>query len=156
MELTSKIMKLNEELVSKTSQIDILIQEKMELEKTTKQKRGGRIFNRLNFGINDKGRFQNGENHNDIINNNHNSEDKIYPMSNNEIKKLNEEISQLKADNEMCVKKMTSALEKAENKKLEFKNEIKGYNDKIKLLEDEIKMLQDEKSECQDRIKLTA
>ena len=157
MELTSKILKLNEEVVSKTSQIDALIQDKMDLEKALKnQPKRDSILNILKFGINDKGKSQNGDNTHESLNMDPNSVEAISSMANAEIRKLNEEISQLKYENGMCVKKMTDALEKTENMKLEFKNEIKVYNDKIKSLEDQIKMLQEERDELQDRIKLTS
>ena len=157
MELTSKILKLNEEVVSKTSQIDALIQEKMDLEKALKnQPKRDSLLNILKFGINDKGKSQSGDNINESLNMDPNSVEAISSMANAEIRKLNEEISQLKYENGMCVKKMTEALEKAENMKLEFKNEIKVYNDKIKSLEDQIKMLQEERDELQDRIRLTS
>ena len=157
MELTSKILKLNEEVVSKTSQIDALIQDKMDLEKALKnQPKRDSLLNILKFGINDKGKSQSGDNINESLNMDPNSVEAISSMANAEIRKLNEEISQLKYENGMCVKKMTEALEKAENMKLEFKNEIKVYNDKIKSLEDQIKMLQEERDELQDRIRLTS
>ena len=156
MELTSKILKLNEEVVSKKSQIDALIQEKMDLEKALKnQPKRDSLLNILKFGINEKGKGQN-DDINDSLNLDPNSVEAISSMANAEIRKLNEEISQLKYENGMCVQKMTEALEKVENMKLEFKNEIKTYNDKIKSLEEEIKMLQEERDELQDRIRLTA
>ena len=113
-------------------------------------------MNILKFGINDKGKSQNGDNTHESLNMDPNSVEAISSMANAEIRKLNEEISQLKYENGMCVKKMTDALEKTENMKLEFKNEIKVYNDKIKSLEDQIKMLQEERDELQDRIRLTS
>lgn len=156
MELTSKMLKLNEEVVSKTSQIDSLIQEKMDLEKALKnQPKRDSLLKILKFGINDKAKSQS-DNVNESLNMDPNSVEAISSMANAEIRKLNEEISQLKYENGMCLKKMTDALEKSENMKLEFKNEIKVYNDKIKSLEEEIKMLQEERDELQDRIRLTA
>ena len=129
----------------------------MDLEKALKnQPKRDSLLNILKFGINDKGKSQSGDNINESLNMDPNSVEAISSMANAEIIKLNEEISQLKYENGMCVKKMTEALEKAENMKLEFKNEIKVYNDKIKSLEDQIKMLQEERDELQDRIRLTS
>jgi predicted nucleic acid-binding Zn-ribbon protein len=73
-----------------------------------------------------------------------------------EMRKLHEEISQLKFENQTYLQKMNDTLEQSENVKLGFKNELKTYTDKVKTLEEEVKMLQDEKSELQDRIKLTS
>ena len=155
-DLVPKMMKLNEELISTKSQIEILTKEKMELEKTAKQpKRSGSFFEKLNIKNNlEKLKSINEDNVNGNSNVETNNVEAISTMANTEIRKLNEEIEQLKFENEMCVKNMTSALEKAENLKLEFKNEIKTYNEKIKKLEEEIKMLQEERDELQDRIKL--
>ena len=163
-ELTSKIAKLEEELVSKTSQIKILIQEKMDLEKSLKQKaqaqrRGSGLFdilNTLNTALNiDKNKTQNqnqnnnNENNNEAINCDPNSVEAVSTMANAEIRKLHETITELKFENETYLQKMNTTLEQAENKKLEFTN-------KIKLLEDEIKNLKEEKNELQDRINLTS
>lgn len=153
-ELTSKIMQSKEELVSKTSQIKTLIQEKMELEKALKQaQKRGVGFLDIFTNNNDKNKIHNED---ETINSDPNSVESISSMANQEIRKLHETISQLKFENETYLEKMNSTLEQAENKKLEFKNEIKTYTDKIKFLEDEIKMLQEEKEELQDRIKLTS
>ena len=163
-ELTSKIAKLEEELVSKTSQIKILIQEKMDLEKSLKQKaqaqrKGSGLFdilNTLNTALNiDKNKTQNqnqnnnNENKNEAINCDPNSVEAVSTMANAEIRKLHETITELKFENETYLQKMNTTLEQAENKKLEFTN-------KIKLLEDEIKNLKEEKNELQDRINLTS
>jgi chromosome segregation ATPase len=163
-DLTSKIIKLEEELVSKTSQIKILIQEKMDLEKSLKQKaqaqrKGSGLFdilNTLNTALNiDKNKTQNqnqnnnNENKNEAINCDPNSVEAVSTMANAEIRKLHETITELKFEKETYLQKMNTTLEQAENKKLEYTN-------KIKSLEDEIKNLQGEKLELQDRINLTS
>ena len=156
-ELTSKTIKLDEELYSKTGQIKTLIKEKMELEKALKQqqKKGTGFFDVFNIGINDKNKSQN-EDDKEAFNHDPNSVEAVSAMANSEMRKLHETISQLKFENETYLVKMNKTLEEAENKKLEFKNEIKTYTDKIKSLEEEIKMLKEEKDELQDRIKLTS
>ena len=161
-ELTSKIIRLEEELVCKTSQVKVLIQEKMDLEKSLKQKaqaqrKGSGLFdilNTLNTALNiDKNKTQNqnnnNENNNEAINCDPNSVEAVSTMANAEIRKLHETITELKFENETYLQKMNTTLEQAENKKLEFTN-------KIKLLEDEIKILKEEKNELQDRINLTS
>jgi chromosome segregation ATPase len=47
---------------------------------------------------------------------------------------------------------MNKALEEAENKRLEHKEEIKTYTDKINTLEEKIKILQKEKQELNDKV----
>ena len=159
-ELTSKIIKSEEELVSKNSQIKTLIQEKVDLEKQVKQlqlqlqqqqKKG--FFDVFNSN-NDKTKGQN-----DLVNNEFvdpNSVEAISSMANTQIRKLHEQITQLKFENETYLQKMNTSLEQNENTKLEFKKEIKIYTDKIKVLEEQIKMLTEEKNELQDRINLTS
>ena len=158
-ELTGKIIKLEEEVVSKTSQIKILIQEKIDLEKKLKQqpKKSSGFFDVFNININPSERKI--QNNNDPIQNGYidpNSVEAVSYMANAEIRKLHEEISQLKFENQTYLQKMNDTMEQSENAKLELKNEIKAYNDKIKCMEEEMKMLQEEKNELQDRIKLTA
>jgi chromosome segregation ATPase len=159
-DLTSKIIKLEEELVSKTSQIKILIQEKIDLEKKLKQqqsKRTSGFFDVFNININpNEKKVQNSQD--PIANGNldPNSVEAVSSMANAEIRKLYEEISQLKFENQTYLQKMNDTMEQSENAKLELKNEIKAYTNKIKSYEDEMKMLKEEKDELQDRIKLTA
>jgi chromosome segregation ATPase len=151
-EYNLKIAKLREELVSKTSQIKNLIIEKMDLEKKLKaQKRTSGFFdvfnalNPINPIIDRK-----------VENDNQFENSKIDQNVEEEMRKLHEEISQLKFENQTYLQKMNDTLEQSENVKLGFKNELKTYTDKVKTLEEEVKMLQDEKSELQDRIKLTS
>jgi chromosome segregation ATPase len=151
-EYNLKIAKLREELVSKTSQIKNLIIEKMDLEKKLKaQKRTSGFFdvfnalNPINPIIDRK-----------VENDNQFENSKIDQNVEEEMRKLHEEISQLKFENQTYLQKMNATLEQSENVKLGFKNELKTYTDKVKTLEEEVKMLQDEKSELQDRIKLTS
>ena len=158
-ELTSKIIKLEDELVSKTSQIKILIQEKMDLEKSLKQQQQKRtsgffdVFNNV-LNVNDNKKFN--DNQADTPNMDPNSVEAVSAMANSEMRKLHEQISQLKFEKQTYLEKMNAALENTENMKLAFKSEIGNYNNQINSLKDEIKMLKDEKQELQDRIKLTS
>ena len=160
-EFTSKIKILEDELVSKTGQIKTLIQEKMDLEKSLKQqqhRKSSGFFEVFNNVLNVTYDYKKSNDNNPIENSNMdpNSVEAVSAMANEEMRKLHEQISQLKFENQTYLEKMNVALEQTENAKLEFKNEIKTCNDKIKSLEDEIKMLQEEKEELQDRIKLTS
>ena len=135
----------------------ILIQEKIELEKklkiqqTEKKKIPGfldilnlndKIMNGLNIQNNKKLKKDKNE---PELNMDSNSVEAISSMANAEIRKLHEKISELKFENETYLKKMNNTLEEAENKKLEYKNDLKTYIDKINVLEDEIKKLKNEK-----------
>jgi len=150
-EFTPKIIKLEDQLQAKNKEIETLTYEKEELENTIKQlqsqpqKKG---FFDL-FNIDKKGRQQNGDNYEDIINSNPNSVEAISSMANAEMRRLNEQINQLKLDNETLLEKMNSALEQTENQKLEF-------NNKIKNMDEEIQNLKEEKEELHDRIRLTS
>ena len=151
-EYNLKITKLREELVSKTSQIKNLIKEKMDLEKKLKaQKRTSGFFDVFN-ALNPINPIIDRKDEND----NQFENSKIDQNVEEEMRKLHEEISQLKFENQTYLQKMNDTLEQSENVKLDFKNEIKTYTDKVKTLEEEIKMLQEEKNELQDRIKLTS
>jgi len=158
-ELTSKIIKLEDELVSKTSQIKILIQEKMDLEKSLKQQQQKKtsgffdVFNNV-LNVNDNKKI----NDNQVVtpNMDPNSVEAVSAMANSEMRKLHEQISQLKFEKQTYLEKMNAALENTENMKLAFKSEIGTYNNQINSLKDEIKMLKEEKKELQDRIKLTS
>ena len=150
-ELSTKIMKSEEELVSKTSQIKTLIQEKVDLENQVKQ-----LQLQLQQQHKKGSKKQNDLNNNDETYVDPNSIEAISSMANTQIRKLHEQISQLKFENETYLQKMNISLEQNENAKLEFKKEIKVYTDKIKDLEEQIKMLKEEKDELQDRINLTS
>ena len=151
-EYNLKITKLREELVSKTSQIKNLIKEKMDLEKKLKaQKRTSGFFDVFN-ALNPINPIIDRKDEND----NQFENSKIEQNVEEEMRKLHEEISQLKFENQTYLQKMNDTLEQSENVKLGFKNELKTYTDKVKTLEEEIKMLQEEKNELQDRIKLTS
>ena len=179
-ELTSKIIKLEDELMEKTSQIKTLIEEKNELEKTLKQqqqKKGIKFFDNiaqgmgklgLNININtnnikekkpinlqDDDIDLNSEPTNNIENSPSVSNEDTIKL-NEEIKKLKKNITQLKFENETYLKNMNKTLEDTENKRLEYKNEIKSYTNKIKNLEEKVTNLQKEKKELQDRINLTS
>ena len=166
-ELTSKLLKSEEELVSKTSQIKALIQDKIDLEKQVRelqtqlqqQQQKKRFFDLFNLNLNsnnEKTKPKNDISKNDDIFEDPKSVEAISTMANAEIRKLHEQISQLKFENETYLQKMNVALEQTENVKVEFKNEIKGYLEKIKSLEEETKRLEEEKGELQDRINLTS
>ena len=165
-ELTSKIMKSEEELVSKTRQITALIQEKMDLEKQIKQlqtqlqqqqKKGFfDVFNLITNNTNNEKPKEPENFINDVVFSDPNTVEAISTMANSEIRKLHEQMTQLKFENETYLQKMTASLEQNENAKLEFKKEIKTYTDKVKSLEGEIKRLKEEKNELQDRINLTS
>ena len=160
-ELTSKIIKLEEELVCKSSQVKTLIQEKMDLEKKLKEqkvkkKKSTGFLDILNIGLeyNDKimNQLSNPNKTKEEQQKEQQNVEEISSMANAEIRKLHEKISELQFQNETYFKKMNKALEDAENKRMEHKNEIKNYTDKINELEDEIKKLQKEKGELNNRI----
>ena len=166
-ELTSKIVRLEEEVISKTSQVKTLIQEKMELEQQLKaqknpKKRPSKLLDILNINIdhnekilgnliNKKPKTKKEEEIMDP-----NSVEAISSMANAEMRKLHEKISELKFQNETYFQKMNQTLEDAENKKMEYKEDIKKYTDKINLLEKEIELLQNEKNELNDRINMAS
>jgi chromosome segregation ATPase len=161
LELTSKIIKLEEELVCKSSQVKTLIQEKMDLEKKLKEqkikkKKSTGFLDILNIGLEYNDKIMNQLNNPNKTKEEQQKEqqnvEEISSMANAEIRKLHEKISELQFQNETYFKKMNKALEDAENKRMEHKNEIKNYNDKINALEDEIKKLQKEKGELNNRI----
>jgi chromosome segregation ATPase len=161
LELTSKIIKLEEELVCKTSQVKTLIQEKMDLEQKlkqqkTKKKKGTGFLDILNIGLEYSDKIQNQLSNPTKTKEEQQKEQKnaeeISAMANAEIRKLHEKISELKFQNETYFKKMNQSLEDAENKRMEYKNEIKNYTDKISSLEGEIQKLQNEKGELNSRI----
>ena len=160
-ELTSKIIKLEEELVCKSSQVKTLIQEKMDLEKQLKEqkvkkKKSTGFLDILNIGLeyNDKimNQLSNPNKTKEEQQKEQQNVEEISSMANAEIRKLHEKISELQFQNETYFKKMNKALEDAENKRMEHKNEIKNYTDKINELEDEIKKMQKEKGELNNRI----
>ena len=160
-ELTSKIMKLEEELICKTGQVKTLIQEKIDLEQKLKaqkkeKKRGTGFLDILNIGLdyNDKvmNTLSNGYKSKEDQDKEKKSVEEISSMANAEMRKLHEKISELKFENETYFKKMNKALEEAENKRLEHKEEIKTYTDKINTLEEKIKILQKEKQELNDKV----
>ena len=160
-ELTSKIIKLEEELVCKSSQVKTLIQEKMDLEKKLKEqkvkkKKSTGFLDILNIGLeyNDKimNQLSNPNKTKEEQQKEQQNVEEISSMANAEIRKLHEKISELQFQNETYFKKMNKALEDAENKRMEHKNEIKNYTDKINELEDEIKKMQKEKGELNNRI----
>ena len=180
-ELTSKIIILEDELMSKKKQIITLTKEKENLEKLLKQqqlqqqqqqqRKSIGFFDNLaqgweklglNINLNPNNEkekkfdFEDKEEDIEVNSNSNVLDDTSSFKEKEEIKKLNEKIDQLKFENETYLQKMNKALEDTENKKLEYKNEIKSYTNKIKNLENENKILLEEKEELQDRIKLTS
>ena len=77
-------------------------------------------------------------------------------MAKEKITKLNEQIKQLKFENEAILNKMNSSLEENENIKLEYKNNIKTHTDKINSLEEEIKKLKQTNLELEEKLNLTS
>ncbi len=118
--LTNKIEELEIELKSKSEQIQILIQEKMDYEK--KLKEAEKIKN-------------------------------TPVMANEEINKLNEEITQVKFENEKLQKKLKVTLLESEDTKNEYKNQIKSLSEMNSSLLQEIKNLKTEKEELNEKIK---
>ena len=164
-ELTSKIIHLEEEVISKTSQVKVLIQEKMDLEQKlkaqeSKKKRSTGLLDILNIGLdyNDKlmNNLSNNNKSNKVANMEPNSVEAISSMANAEMRKLHEKISELKFQNETYFNKMNQTLEDAENKKQEYRNDLKNYTDKISSLEQEIKKLENEKQELNERINMAS
>ena len=167
----SQIKQLEGELKTRTDQIQSLTQAKMNIEqklalerKQLEKKEEGflKMASILNSAPQNSGKFflnpnkMNEENRENNKNNNKNTsnQDIVSVMANEEIMKLNEEITKLKFDNETIKKRMNISLEENENRKLEYKTIIKAQTDKIKSLEEELKRLKNEKSELEKKIAL--
>ena len=118
--LTNKIEELELEVKSKSEQIKILIQEKMNYEKKIKE-----LEKNINAPI----------------------------MANEEISKLNEEITQLKFENETLQKKLNGTLLESEDTKNEYKTQIKSLSEINNTQLQEIKNLKKEKEELKEKIK---
>ncbi len=127
-EQAQKIKAIEEELTKKTEQIQILIQEKIEYEKKKKEKEEEEEKNK-------------------------NIKNRMTSMANEEIRKLNEEITKLKFENETFLKKMNTTLLESEDSKLKLKLEIKDLTDKNNSLSEEIKNLKSEKDQLEEKVK---
>lgn len=130
-ELTNKIKELEEELKSKSEQIKILIQEKMDNEKIQSEKEK----------LNEE---------------NKNNKSQSSAIANDEIRKLNEEITRLQFENETFMKKMNKTLEESEDAKHEYKKQIKSLSEINNSLLEEIKKLKSEKEQLQEKVNLAS
>ena len=74
-------------------------------------------------------------------------------MASDEIRKLNEEITNLKLENETYKKKMDITLEDSENSKIEYKKQIKSLSEKNSELIEELKKIKSEKEEMESQYK---
>ena len=74
-------------------------------------------------------------------------------MASDEIRKLNEEITNLKLENETYKKKMDITLEESENSKIEYKKQIKSLSEKNSELIEELKKIKSEKEEMESQYK---
>jgi len=167
----NQIKQLEGELKTRMDQIQSLTQAKMNIEqqlalerKQLEKKEEGflKMASILNSAPQNSGKFlvnpnkineENGEN-NKNFNKKTSSQDIVSIMANEEVIKLNEEITKLKFDNETITKRMNISLEENENRKLEYKTIIKAQTDKINSLEEELKRIKGEKSELEKKIAL--
>jgi chromosome segregation ATPase len=160
----NQIKQLENELNSKMEQIQTLSQSKSEIEKQLalekkqlEKKEEGflKMASLLNSSSKNSGKFcvnQNKSEDNDENNNDEKNSKIVSIMANEEVIKLNEEITQLKFDNETLKQRMDISLEENENRKLEYQTIIKAQTTKIKSLEDELKKIKSQKAELQQRI----
>ena len=125
--LTNKIEELQLDIKSKSEQIKILIKEKMDFEKKEKEW--------------EKEKKEQQEK-------NKNSTKGSGPLiANDEIRKLNEEITKLKFENETFQKKLNGTLLESEDAKQEYKAQIKSLSEINNSLLQQIKTLKNEKEE---------
>ena len=127
--LTNQIEELQLEIKSKSEQIKILIKEKMDYEKKEKERE-------------EKERQKEQEEKNK-----NSSKEGTALMAREEIGKLNEEITNLKFENETFMKKLNSTLLESEDAKQEYKAQIKSLSEINNSLLQEIKNLKSEKEE---------
>ena len=153
--METQIKQLEGEITSKTEQIKNLSKEKLEIENQLalekkqlekKEEDLQKMVSVLNSS-NKNNLNQNKENNDNI-----NEKKQVSLMANEEVKKLNEEITQLKFENETFLKKLNMSLEENENRKMEFKTLNKALTDKIKSLGEEINKLKQEKIELVNNI----
>ena len=126
--LTNKIEELQLDIKSKSEQIKILIKEKMDFEKKEKKR--------------EKEKKEQEEK------NKNSTKGGSGPLiANDEIRKLNEEITQLKFENETFQKKLNGTLLESEDAKQEYKAQIKSLSEINNSLLQQIKTLKNEKEE---------
>ena len=131
--LANKIKELDVEIKAKAEQIKTLIQEKNDYEK----KEAERKKEEENKNKNKK-----------------NSDMSL--TANEEIRKLNEEITNLKFENETYQKKLNGTLIETEDMKHEYKNQIKSLSELNNSLLTQIKNLKSEKEELEKKLKEAA
>ena len=131
--LTNKIEELNIEIKSKSEQIKILIKEKMDYEKKEKERE-------------EKEKQKEQEEKKKNL-----DQEGVPLMANEEIRKLNEEITHLKFENETFMKKLNGTLIESEDAKQEYKAQIKSLSEINNSLLQEIKNLKSEKEELTNK-----
>ena len=126
--LTNKIEELQLDIKSKSEQIKILIKEKMDFEKKEKE-------------------WEKEKKEQEEKNKNSTKGGAGPLIANDEIRKLNEEITQLKFENETFQKKLNGTLLESEDAKQEYKAQIKSLSEINNSLLQQIKTLKNEKEE---------
>ena len=165
--LEDQIKQLEGELSSKTEQLKNISVEKMEIEKKLalekkqlEKKEEGflKMASILNSSGKNTGKFGININKEDETKKEEDDTEKqlVSLMTNEEVMKLNEEITQLKFENETILKKLNMSLEESENRKLEFRTINKALTDKVKTLGEEIEKLKKEKSELEKSVNLNS
>ena len=165
--LEDQIKQLEGELSSKTEQLKNMSLEKMEIEKKLalekkqlEKKEEGflKMASILNSSGKNTGKFGININKEDETKKEEDDTEKqlVSLMTNEEVMKLNEEITQLKFENETILKKLNMSLEESENRKLEFRTINKALTDKVKSLGEEIEKLKKEKSELEKTVNLNS
>ena len=165
--LEDQIKQLEGELSSKTEQLKNMSVEKMEIEKKLalekkqlEKKEEGflKMASILNSSGKNTGKFGINQNKEDETKKEEEDSEKqlVSLMTNEEVMKLNEEITQLKFENETILKKLNMSLEESENRKLEFRTINKALTDKVKSLGEEIEKLKKEKSELEKTVNLNS
>jgi chromosome segregation ATPase len=165
--LEDQIKQLEGELSSKTEQLKNMSLEKMEIEKKLalekkqlEKKEEGflKMASILNSSGKNTGKFGININKEDETKKEEDDTEKqlVSLMTNEEVMKLNEEITQLKFENETILKKLNMSLEESENRKLEFRTINKALTDKVKTLGEEIEKLKKEKSEFEKTANLNS
>ena len=126
--LTNKIEELQLDIKSKSEQIKILIKEKMDFEKKEKE-------------------WEKEKKEQEEKNKNSTKGGSGPLIANDEIRKLNEEITKLKFENETFQKKLNGTLLESEDAKQEYKAQIKSLSEINNSLLQQIKTLKNEKEE---------
>lgn len=166
--LEDQIKQLEGELSSKTELLKNISVEKMEIEKKLalekkqlEKKEEGflKMASIFNSSGKNAGKFGINQNKEDETNKKEEEDSEkqlVSLMTNEEVMKLNEEITQLKFENETILKKLNMSLEESENRKLEFRAMNKALTDKVKALGEEIEKLKKEKSELEKTVNLNS